>query len=788
MYNYLAISIAFLSCLFGGISTHLSLCIFLLVNSLCIIFIRAKLPLNKTLLATASLLIFISIFSSMQVVYCDDFKINLSNSGLSFESVAMLFSALAWMIWLTTIPFEEKKRRWLFRSYGWFVAAVGILSLIARNQHWPFPFTTPNAYGIFPNTNHMSNWLAMAGILLCGTLLADFRKKKWMEAGISILALGGILTCLAANSSRGGLSVFFIGTTLWAIGQSIVGPERRVGLGLLGATILATTALLFVGAKPLERMKASIEQTKKNQSPGDSGTKETIGDTVDWNFRLILQRDALDLLLAHPWLGVGPGNFESLFPRYRTRTAATQSIALHPESDWLWFACEYGLPATLILLFGIFLFLRQAGPGKNPEGWVTRSAGLSTLIAFALHGLVDVPGHRFGTVWPMLIVAGMIVSRKPSSSVDEPTPTWERFLIRGLGVGVFLIGLSWTIGLMSRSNWPVTAAIERAKTGVAEAWKADNVDLGLSESERGLSAAPADQALRFLHGKALLFFNDTEAEAQREFAIQNWLEPYLLSIPLDQATAWTELRPNNPNYAVEAYREALLRAEHCLDRDHGPEQVLEHMSRMSTVSPALESQILPLIENQPRLLSLYINNLNPDIFRPTLAALLVRNPGLNGWNETSLRSLFVSWSRKGEPGTLEPTLESHPEWWPSGWLILAQLRAKSGKTREALELTEKFISSPTLPDEPCPPAQAEARWYRSPRDYGAAYVLAETRRKNGDLTGARVVLEKVTERPDAPSYFWWLRSRIESEEKRDTAAWESLKKYLQKTAPGWTNL
>ena len=63
--------------------------------------------------------------------------------------------------------------------------ATSILALIFQTQRWPFPFTHPNAYGIFPNPNHMSNWLSVAGILLAGTLYADIRKKYFVPAGIS---------------------------------------------------------------------------------------------------------------------------------------------------------------------------------------------------------------------------------------------------------------------------------------------------------------------------------------------------------------------------------------------------------------------------------------------------------------------------------------------------------------------------------------------------------------------------------------------------------------------------
>ncbi|NBS15200.1 MAG: hypothetical protein EBT57_10460, partial [Verrucomicrobia bacterium] len=79
--------------------------------------------------------------------------------GISLESLFLLASALLVLGWVLGNPQGERKRLWIFRTYGWLVAATGILALIFQTQRWPFPFTHPNAYGIFPNPNHMSNWL-----------------------------------------------------------------------------------------------------------------------------------------------------------------------------------------------------------------------------------------------------------------------------------------------------------------------------------------------------------------------------------------------------------------------------------------------------------------------------------------------------------------------------------------------------------------------------------------------------------------------------------------------------
>lgn len=75
-----------------------------------------------------------------------------------------------------------------------------------------------------------------------------------------------------------------------------------------------------------------------------------------------------------------------------------------------------------------------------------------------------------------------------------------------------------------------------------------------------------------------------------------------------------------------------------------------------------------------------------------------------------------------------------------------------------------------------------------PRDFDAAFALAEFRREAADQIGARVVLEKITQRPDCPSYFWWLRFNLETLESRWESAWQSLQKYLQATVRDWPRI
>ena len=408
MISNLAPFIIYSAALFGGMIHPLFLGIFLFINGLWITISGISSSISKSYYFGAGALFFSALCSSFFQPTPVAHTLGIRQLGISLESSFLLGAALLVLGWMLGNPQGERKRLWIFRTYGWLVATTGILALIFQTQRWPFPFTVPTAYGIFPNPNHMSNWLAIAGILLAGSVYADIRKRQFLLAGFSFLGMAAILTCLAANSSRGGLGIFFLGLIAWAVAQTIAGPNKKVGIFLLAGAALAATTLLYQGAKPLERMKKSgtnLPEIQTKAGPEEDPSNPTL------DFRLLLQRDALDLSAAHPWLGTGPGNFRYFFPPYRERTAATQSQAIHPESDWVWFLCEFGWPATLVLLAGIFLLLRQAGPGRNKEGWITRSAGGAALLAFGLHGLADVPGHRIGTVWPILMVAGLICAR-----------------------------------------------------------------------------------------------------------------------------------------------------------------------------------------------------------------------------------------------------------------------------------------------------------------------------------------------------------------------------------------
>jgi O-antigen ligase len=700
---------------------------------------------------------------------------------ISLESLVLFLAGLTFFTWWLANPVGERVRLQTLRAFGLAVSVLGLLALMAKVQRWPLPFLDEAAeYGFFPNRNHMSNWLAMGGIASAVATLADARKKNWPWVLVSFLAVAGVLTCLAANSSRGGLLIFFLGLVVWAVALTWAGPNRVLGIILVILTLLAASTLLFAGAKPLERMKDPAQV--RTEAGSDPAEEET-----DLDFRLLAAKDALGMILQHPWRGLGPGNFEHAFPPYRARTFFVPSTMGHPENDFLWFACEYGLPALILAGIGTCLLFRSAAPGKNREGWVTRAGCAAAVAAFLLHGMMDVPGHRPGAVMAALMLGGLAFARKREAEL-APAPVWFRRLMIVPGAAVMLAGVSWLTGLALQKGWPASAAADRAKAKVITLWRKVEIPQALIAADLGLGSVPMDPVLRFLKGKTLLMFEEMEDQAAREFAIQRSLQPYSLYFRLDQAFAWAEWVPLEPERALEAYREALRVAEMYPAESRTTQTVLDAFTGACRLDPGLRPLASSLLRSRPALYARWLNQAPPEEFLPALAALRAADPELADWDFFARQTLFLAWARKGNQDELAKELTERSEWKEAGWPILAQLQIQKGQKKEAVELVLENLPTPALPGRDFSGVEAERRWYRSPRDASAAFVLAETRRENGDLIGARVVLEKMTERPETPAYFWWLRARVEAAEERWDPALTSLQKYIERGVKDWPRL
>ena len=177
--------------------------------------------------------------------------------------------------------------------------------------------------------------------------------------------------------------------------------------------------------------------------------------------------------------------------------SVTQSRAVHPESDWLWAAVEMGWPAVALLLAGLLYGLRRCLPlGEN-----LRAAAAVCAVAFALHGLVDVSGHRAGAAWPALFLFGIAMN---PARPGEPR-AWVAPLFRIFG-GVLAALAAWWLA-SDRWDWgrdfaPTTRTLARLDGRLQKAKGGGDYPAMIATATEALRIAPLQWDFYFLRACA----------------------------------------------------------------------------------------------------------------------------------------------------------------------------------------------------------------------------------------------------------------------------------------------
>ena len=165
-------------------------------------------------------------------------------------------------------------------------------------------------------------------MLACGQDDIRLGRKRWLFWALGLAAL---VAAIILNFSRAGILILVAGSGLWLGAFALrKGSAARIALGISVLLILLTVMLLF-GGQTFERFNL--------RSPEGSG--------LATDLRWAIFRDALQLIRASPWCGIGLGNFDEVFAVFRN-ASLTSARTIHPESDWFWLWVELGWPAVML--------------------------------------------------------------------------------------------------------------------------------------------------------------------------------------------------------------------------------------------------------------------------------------------------------------------------------------------------------------------------------------------------------------------------------------------------------
>lgn len=700
--------------------------------------------------------------STWRTAMIQDLNITLPNTlsaqpWVSASCLLTVVAGLSWLYLISTRELELRSVRSQLRIFALGVVILAGLSILFYLMRFAPPiWINQRGFGPFPNRNQTGDLLGITAIVILACGQDDIRKgrRRWM---IWPFAFGLVVAAIILNFSRAGIVLLVVGCVLW-LGTFGLRQRSMPRLALaFSVVLLLLTVLLLFGGQTLERFHL--------RSLGNTG--------VAADFRWRIFHDAFELIRDSPWCGIGVGNFESVFAIFRNASIG-DTRALHPESDWIWLASEMGWPAVALVLLGLALFVRLIFPLTVGSNQRYRLATLICVVLFALHGLVDVSGHRVGTMFSAIFLLGLSLHRPLRLNPSRSIP----ILFRLVGVILLIAGISCSVAARGKMMLPGPIGAAHAAQIATIANRERDFSMASKMSTLGLGWTPLDWQLYFLRGAAEAGERKPDS-ALEDFRRARFLEPNAYEVPLAEGNLWLS---SHPLLAVTAWREALRRA--------GPLRAEVYSSMLSNAS-LRSPQISPILEQlglQEHDLALaYLSRVSPTRFNHALTEFLEHDPELKTLSEEEKLVLFSLWSEHGDPEQLAAAIREHPKWLEYAWLGMSKYYAQKGDFRSAYELTQRYGEPVALPrgEGNASIQDLQKRLYAAPDNYGVGYALYRAQKQSGRIDDALLTIRHFSEAKNAPAYFHYLEAECWAEKgewERAWAAWQVFRAEKNKVA------
>jgi O-antigen ligase len=245
------------------------------------------------------------------------------------------------------------------------------------------------ATGTFVNRNHLAGYLVMclsAGIgLLLSQLAVDSapswkeRLRRWLRLLLSPkirlrIYLAVMVVALVLTRARMGNIAFFAALALAGAVAVYSGRRFSPRVVVFLGSLFVVDMLILSRWFGLDRLLERLEQANPSETA-----------------RVWSNQYTLDYITDFPLTGSGGGSFYGIFPNYQA--ANLVGFHRHAHNDYLEFAAELGIPATLLLMAFVGLALWSAcqlqRERRNPLYRGVGFAGTMTILWAAIHSTTD---------------------------------------------------------------------------------------------------------------------------------------------------------------------------------------------------------------------------------------------------------------------------------------------------------------------------------------------------------------------------------------------------------------
>lgn len=236
-------------------------------------------------------------------------------------------------------------------------------------------------FGSYVDRDHYAGLMELLIPLSAGYVLS--RPRHDPLNGLLWLGVLIPMVSLLLTGSRGGFIAMIVEILVLVgmmMGWNRV-PGRRTRVAATGASLVAAAALFFWLAPSFIMNKI--------------GTVNSYVPEAKEGSRLILWRNALEILRDHPLAGAGMGSFETVYPTYQTEPI--NLVFDHAHNDYVETLAETGFLGGALLAVGLLFFILitvknlSAGLGSE-QSWIQLGAAVAC-YGMLVHSFVDFNLH-----------------------------------------------------------------------------------------------------------------------------------------------------------------------------------------------------------------------------------------------------------------------------------------------------------------------------------------------------------------------------------------------------------
>jgi O-antigen ligase len=386
-------------------------------------------------------------------------------------------------------------------------------------------------FGGYPNA--LAGYLAMVFVPVLAWLWV--RARSWHRGvkWVVMLFFGGLmLWCVWLTGSRGGQLALgaAVVTALWWLLH-----ERPAKFWLAVGLLLFAGLIVFARGRGAESFRARVDY---------------------WRGAVAIGRD-------HPWTGIGPGAFGSIYPKYKTARTEEAQLA---HNDYLQMWSDSGVAGFVAFALLWMVAVRDAFRlARQRAGDAAALAICAAIAAWTIHGLFDFDLYVPGLAVPAFLFLGMLQGLKELPQLKSVTPRGRAKWIVGIACAAVASSLVW---IQSRSL-AANIAYGNARTfrQAAEAFRAARLAPRNSRyqsvaGDAALHAGKFEEAIQFYR----VAVQNDPCRASHHWRLARALATahVLNNDALNELRQAVALNPTNTRY-----REELARAEESVRQSPG---------------------------------------------------------------------------------------------------------------------------------------------------------------------------------------------------------------------------